>query len=189
MLKLDPQRTALVLIDLQQGILPFAGGPHSAGQVVANAARLAQRFRQINAPVILVRVGWSPDFADALKQPVDAALPGGALPENWWHFPEELHVQDTDLRVIKHQWGAFYGTELDLQLRRRGIDTIVLAGISTNIGVESTARNAWEMGYGLVLAEDACSAQNQQQHDNSMQNIFPRIGRVRKCDDILAALA
>ncbi|TCL02310.1 hydrolase [Sodalis ligni] len=188
MLELDPKGSALVLIDLQQGILPFAGGPHSAQQVVTKAGKLASRFREIGAPVFLVRVGWSPDFGEALKQPVDAAMGGNGLPENWWQFPEELKVQESDIRIIKRQWGAFYGTDLEMQLRRRAIDTIVLAGISTNIGVESTARNAWEMGFKLVVVEDVCSAHDKEQHDNSMQNIFPRIGRVRSSDEVLAAL-
>ncbi len=188
MLTLDRTRSALVLIDLQEGILPFAGGPYTGEQVVARAGRLADGFRQAGAPVILVRVGWSPDFADAPKQPVDQPTPGGALPDNWLAFPSQLGVQDGDIRIIKRQWGAFYGTDLDLQLRRRGINTIILGGISTNIGVESTARNAWELGYELVLVEDICSAHNKEQHDNSMQNIFPRIGRVRSSSDVLTAL-
>ncbi|TKI08247.1 hydrolase [Martelella alba] len=188
-LKLDPSHTALVLIDLQEGILPFAGGPHSALDVVTRAGRLAQRCREKGAPVFLVRVGWSPDFAEALKQPVDAVMGGGELPAEWWRFPTQLQAQDSDIRIIKRQWGAFYGTELEMQLRRRGIETVILAGISTNIGVESTARNAWEMGFGLVLVEDACSAHNKEQHDNSFQNIFPRIGRVRSSEEVLAALA
>lgn len=78
------------------------------------------------------------------------------LPENWWQHPAALGATDSDIEIIKRQWGAFYGTDLELQLRRRGIDTIVLCGISTNIGVESTARNAWELGFNLVIAEDAC---------------------------------
>ncbi|NDL62566.1 hydrolase [Acerihabitans arboris] len=187
MLKLDPSRSALVLIDLQKGIVPFAGGPYTGEQVVTRAAALAKHFRALGAPVFLVRVGWSPDFGDAPQQPVDAPSGAKNLPEDWWEFPAQLGAQDSDIRIIKRQWGAFYGTDLDLQLRRRGITTIVLAGISTNIGVESTARNAWEMGYELVLVEDVCSAHNQEQHDGSMKNIFPRIGRVRTSKDVLAA--
>lgn len=188
MLKLNPQTTALVLIDLQEGILPFAGGPHTAGDVVKKAAVLAEKFRALNAPVVLVRVGWSADFAEALKQPVDAAHSGGALPENWWTFPSELGAQPDDIQVTKRQWGAFYGTDLELQLRRRGIDTIVLGGISTNIGVESTARNAWELGFNLVIAEDICSAGSSEQHRSSVEWIFPRIARVRQSDEVTAAL-
>lgn len=189
-MKLDPNTTALVLIDLQKGILPFAGGPHTAQQVLDNATELAIRFRKLGAPVVMVRVGWSDSFDEALKQPVDipAAAPEGGLPASWWEFPEQLGVTDSDLLVIKRQWGAFYGTDLDLQLRRRGIKSIVLAGISTNIGVESTARNAWEHGYELVIAEDACSAHNNDHHQSSVQFIFPRISRVRSTAEVLAAL-
>ncbi|WP_282806659.1 hydrolase [Hafnia alvei] len=188
MLTLNAAETALVLIDLQEGILPFAGGPHSASDVVARSARLAERFRELNAPVILVRVGWNESFDEALKQPVDAPSPAHALPEDWWNFPKALNAQPEDIEVIKHQWGAFYGTDLDLQLRRRGIRNIVLAGISTNIGVESTARSAWEHGYALVIAEDACSAFDDIQHQHSFKYIFPRISRVSDSEKIIAAM-
>lgn len=187
-LALNPASTALVVIDLQEGILPFAGGPHSAQDVVARSAKLADKFRANGSPVVLVRVGWSEDFAEALKQPIDAQLPAQALPDNWWTYPATLGKQESDLEVTKRQWGAFYGTDLELQLRRRGIDTIVLCGISTNIGVESTARNAWELGFALVIAENACSAASREQHEGSMTNIFPRIARVRSTEEIIAAL-
>lgn len=188
MTELNASRTALVVIDLQDGILPFAGGPHSADDVVARAARPADKFRANGSPVVMVRVGWSADYGEALKQPVDAAPPGNSLPANWWDYPTALGKKESDLEVTKRQWGAFYGTDLELQLRRRGIDTIVLCGISTNIGVESTARNAWEMGFSLVLAEDACSASSAEQHNHSLKFIFPRISRVRSTDEIIAAL-
>ncbi|MEG3136019.1 hydrolase [Rouxiella sp. T17] len=187
-LQIDPATTALVLIDLQKGILPFAGGPHTAQQVLDKATELKTRFSALNAPVFMVRVGWSATFDDALKQPTDISMGGASLPEDWWEFPEQLNVTDKDLLVIKRQWGAFYGTDLELQLRRRGIKTIVLAGISTNIGVESTARNAWELGFELVVAEDACSAHNAEHHGSSINFIFPRIGRVRSTEEVLAAL-
>ena len=188
MLTLNPATTALVIIDLQEGILPFAGGPHSAEEVVARSARLEEHFRAHGAPVVMVRVGWSANFAEALKQPVDAPNPAQALPQEWWHYPVALGKRDSDIEIIKRQWGAFYGTDLELQLRRRGIDTIVLCGISTNIGVESTARNAWELGFSLILAEDACSAASAEQHANSFRHIFPRIARVRSVEEIIAAL-
>lgn len=187
MLEINTASTALVLIDLQEGILPFAGGPHTADDVVSRAAVLADKFRAVNAPVVLVRVGWAKDFGDAPKQPVDASH-GGALPENWWVYPTALGKQASDIEVTKHQWGAFYGTDLELQLRRRGIDTIVLGGISTNIGVESTARNAWELGFNLIVAEDMCSAGSTEEHNGSFKHIFPRLGRVRQSAEIIAAL-
>jgi nicotinamidase-related amidase len=184
----DPRHTALVLIDLQKGILPFAGGPHSAASVLDKASSLARRFRERQAPVVLVRVGWSADGGDAPRQPVDRPMPAMTLPPEWWDFPEELGVTDSDIRIVKRQWGAFYGTELELQLRRRGIERIVLGGISTNIGVESTARNAWELGFSLVFAEDAMSAANAEQHAFAVENIFPRLGHVRSTAQILDAL-
>jgi len=167
---LDPKTTALVLIDLQEGILGFGKAPRPAAAVVATAATLAKRFREVNAPVVLVRVGWSADFGDALKQPIDQpiALPPGGLPSNWWDFPAELAVEERDIKITKRQWSAFYGTELDLQLRRRGVETIVLGGISTNIGVESTARAAHEHGYSLVLVEDAMSCGAPEHHHASL---------------------
>ncbi|MCS5931178.1 hydrolase [Klebsiella pneumoniae subsp. pneumoniae] len=179
-----------MVIDLREGILPFAGGPHRADEVVARAARLADKCRQQGSPVIMVRVGWSADFAEALKQPVDAQAGAHTLPENWWTYPATLGKRRERYRSDQTPvGGAFYGTDLELQLRRRGIDTIILCGISTNIGVKSTARNAWELGFNLVIAEDACSAAaSAEQHQGSMTHIFPRIGRVRSTEEILTAL-
>ncbi|WP_206950678.1 hydrolase [Trinickia acidisoli] len=187
---IDPHTTALVLIDLQEGILPYAKGPRTSAAVLEASVRLAKRFRETGAPVVLVRVGPSPDFGDALRQSVDqpSPVPAGGLPANWWTFPAELEASERDILITKRQWNAFYGTELDLQLRRRGIRTIVLAGISTNIGVESTARAAFERNYSLVLVEDAMSCAATEQHEASVRYIFPRLGHVRKTDDVLAAM-
>jgi nicotinamidase-related amidase len=98
----------------------------------------------------------------------------------------EPHSQD--VLILKRHWGAFYGTDLDLQLRRRRIETIVLGGIATNFGVESTARNGYEHGYHVVFAEDAMGAFTKASHDFAIQNIFPRLGRVRTTEEILQAL-
>jgi nicotinamidase-related amidase len=186
---LDTATTALVLIDLQQGILPYAKTPRDASAVLGNAALLADAFRAAKAPVVLVKVGFSADGGDLLKASVDAPNPPGPPPANWLEQPAELPSRPGDLHILKRQWGAFHGTELDLQLRRRGIGTIVLAGIATSIGVESTARNAWELGYEIVFAEDATSGPDAASHEHSFGKIFPRIGRVRRTADVLAALA
>ncbi len=187
-LELDAAATALVLIDLQQGILPYAKAPYDAAAVLAHAAPLAAAFRAAKAPVVLVKVGFSADGGDTLKAIVDAPNPPGAPPANWMADTAELPPQPGDIHIVKRQWGAFHGTELDLQLRRRGIRTIVLAGIATAIGVESTARFAWELGYDIVFAEDATSGPDAAMHANSFEKVFPRLGRVRKTADVLAAL-
>ncbi len=188
---LDPRTTALVLIDLQRGILPFAGGPHSADQVLAAAGALAKRFRALGAPVALVRIGFSEGYPDLLRQPTDhpPPVPASGLPAGWWDLPDELMASPQDIAITKRHWSAFHGTELDLQLRRRGIATIVLGGIATCFGVESTARTGWELNYAQILAEDAMSAPTAEHHRFSVEKILPRLGRVRPTAEILAALA
>jgi nicotinamidase-related amidase len=187
-LELDPASTALVLIDLQQGILPYAQAPYDGAAVIASAVPLAAAFHARQAPVVRVKVGFSADGGDRLKAIVDAPNPPGAPPSNWLDDPSELPTQPGDIAIVKRQWGAFHGTELDLQLRRRGIRTIVLAGIATAVGVESTARVAWELGYDIVFAEDATSGPDAAMHANSFGKVFPRLGRVRTSAQVLAAL-
>ena len=134
--------------------------PRSGADVVTASQALAERFRAAGAPVVLVRVAWAADYADAPGGAVDqmGPRPPGGLPAAWSALMEGL-AQPQDILVTKRQWGAFTGTDLDLQLRRRGIKTIVIGGIATNFGVESTVRHAWELGYNVVV-------------------IFPRIARV-----------
>ena len=185
---LDPSTTALVLVDLQQGIVGLPVAPHPAGHVVANSARLAEAFRAAAAPVITVRVAPSPDGGDTLATLVDEARPARRPAPGWADIVPEIR-QDSDIVVTKKQWGAFYGTDLDLQLRRRGIDTVVLGGIATNMGVESTARAAHEHGYHVVLVEDAMSGLSAEDHAFAVTRIFPRLGRVTDTQEALGALA
>jgi nicotinamidase-related amidase len=186
--ELDP-RTALVVIDMQKGIvrLPVV---HSVEGVVANTARLVKAFREANLPVVLVRVGFAADFADAVKTRTDATKnqPPMQFPPDWLEYIDELDVQPSDIKVLKRNWGAFYGTDLDLQLRRRGVTGIVLCGIATSIGVESTARSAWEHNYQIAFASDAMTDMSAENHDRSIGGIFPRLGEVGTTDDVLAAL-
>jgi nicotinamidase-related amidase len=109
-------------------------------------------------------------------------------PPGWMDLIPELDCRPDDIIIFKRQWGAFYGTDLDLQLRRRGLTTIALCGVATEIGVESTARAAYERGYELVFASDAMTGTNPESHANSIERIFPRIGRVRTTEQIIAAL-
>jgi nicotinamidase-related amidase len=184
---LDPRATAIVVIDLQKGIVALPGNPHTTVSVVANSVRLLDAARAAGAQPVLVHVNFSADRSDALKQPIDEPMrTGGTMPPDWSELVPELNRQPSDIVILKRQWGAFYGTDLDLQLRRRGLKTIVLCGIATEVGVESTARDAYERGYELVLAEDAMTGRSS--HANSVAHIFPRLGRVRSTDEIVAAL-
>lgn len=180
------KETALILVDLQKGIAGRDGlQPHGGGQVVARSKALAEKFRAAGALVVQVNVGWSADFADLPSQEVDEPMgfKPGALPAEWLEFVDGLK-QPGDLVVTKRQWGAFHGTELDLQLRRRGIRRVVAGGIATNIGVESTVRSAWEHGYHVVTVEDICATMDAEMHEFAFKRIFPRISRVLKAADV-----
>lgn len=162
--------------------------PHSTAEVTARAGALAKAFRARAMPVILVTVGWSDDMADALHQRYAAPIDPPEDGEGFVTLARELAVAPTDIHVRKRQWGAFHGTDLDLQLRRRGIEQIVLAGIATNMGVESTARAAWEHGYSIFFAEDATSSLSADMHHFAFDTIFPRLGLVTDCESIMAVL-
>ena len=185
---LDPKTTALVLIDLQQGIVAMPAAPHTSSDVVANAVRLAEQFRSLRAPVVLVHVVAGPGSDDRLHLEVDEAMGRRQVPPDFATIVLELATSASDIVIGKRQWGAFYGTDLDLQLRRRDIRTIVLGGISTNYGVESTARDAYERNYNLVFVEDAMSARSAEDHAFALARIFPRIGRIASANQVLAAL-
>ena len=187
-LDITPRSTALVLIDLQKGIVARQTAPHSSADVVKEAARLADAFRSGAAKIVLVHVVFSRDDRDRLSPKVDSAPPGGPTPPDYGEIVKELGPKPNDIVVTKRQWGAFYGTDLDLQLRRRRIDTIVLGGISTNFGVESTGRSAWEHGYQVVFVEDAMAGMTEEAHNFAIKTIFPRIGLVRSTEQVLAAI-
>jgi len=133
-------------------------------------------------------VSFGPDGSDRVNRPTDSAFAMGQPPAGWDEIVPELGPMTTDIVVTKRQWGAFYGTDLDLHLRRRGIETIVLGGIATSIGVESTARDAFEHNYGLIIVEDAMADMSAEAHAFTVGTIYPRISRVRSTDEVLAAM-
>ena len=182
---LDHKTTALVLIDLQHSNIARQLAPHTSAKVVQNSVLLANALREKGGTVIFVRV----QVTELLDLSVDAPFPKGSStpPSNASDLVPEIGVQAHDLIVTKRQWGAFYGTELEQQLRRRGVRTIVLGGIATNFGVESTARAAFDRGYELVFAEDAMSSISAEAHAFVVNNIFPIMGRIRSTEQILIA--
>ncbi len=185
---IDKSKTALVVIDLQKGIAGRQVAPYNSATVIKNAAALADAFRANGMPVFLVRVTPSPDGKDALHPITDAAPWSQTPAPDWAELVPEMGPKPGDFVITKHQWGAFYGTELDLEFRRRGITTMVLCGISTNIGVESTARFAYEYGYHQIFAEDAMAAMSAEEHAFTVAKTFPRIGLVRKTEEIIGGL-
>jgi nicotinamidase-related amidase len=184
---IDPKLTSVVLIDLQGSNMARPLAPHSAEDVLKHSVSLADGWRARGATVVFVRVIVN----ELLDLTVDAPFPKPATPPlaAASELVEGTHRQPSDLIVTKRHWGAFYGTELEQQLLRRGIKTIILGGVATNFGVESTARAAFDRGYEIVFAENAMSSISAEAHDFAVKNLFPRIGRVRTVDQILAELS
>ena len=178
---LDPS-VALVLIDLQRGIVT---GPKAqpVEAIVANAARLAVAFRARNLPVVLVNV------AGGAPGRTERGLSGGARPEGFADLVPELDPQPSDIRITKKRWGAFSEPSLHPTLQALGVTQIVLGGIATSIGVESTARVAYELGYNVTLVTDAMTDFSAEAHENSLERVFPRLGERATTDEVVAALA
>jgi nicotinamidase-related amidase len=187
---LKVEKTALVVIDLQNGIAIRERklSPYTAAQVVQNAGRLVHTFTEKGAFVVLVRVS-TVDGKDMLKPKTDLNISTAQFQEGWDSLVPELAGFLNAHVITKLQWGAFYGTDLDLQLRRRGIDTIVLCGISTGVGVDTTAREAFQQGYNQIFVEDAMTAGTTEEHDYVCKYIFPRIGKIRTTAEVLEVLS
>jgi nicotinamidase-related amidase len=185
---LDP-KTALVVIDILKGIVAMQTA-HPMEPVVGNVVRLADAFRASGLPVVLVKVGWAADFGDALKTRNQAPPPATKRSADFFEYVDALRADPArDIFITKRQWGAFYGTDLDLQLRRRGITNVVFCGVATSIGVESSARDAWERGYNLAFASDAMTDMDMGAHGRALDVIFPRIGEIGTTDAVVAKLA
>jgi nicotinamidase-related amidase len=186
-LELNPKKTALVVIDLQAGIVGRQTAPYPSAKVIERSGRLAKKLREKGGTIVYVRV----DMANALNLPVDAPFRDPNAPPPPASASElvpEAGVQQSDILITKRHWGAFAGTELEQALKQRGIDTVVLTGISTNAGVESTARQGTGLGLAFVIVEDACSSTDAESHKFAFERIFPRLARVRTTDEVLAAL-
>ena len=173
--------TALVIIDLQKGIAAMV--PQAAGDVISRSARLARAFRERKLPVVLVNV------ADAAPGRTENPRPNFAsFPADFTELVPELDRQPSDHLVTKHTFGAFINTDLDSYLRKRGATQVVLAGIATSIGVESTARSLYDAGYNVTFAVDAMADRVVGNHRHSVEAVFPRLGETGSTDDVLSLL-
>jgi nicotinamidase-related amidase len=172
---------ALVVIDLQKGIvgLPTA---HPTAEIVDRSAQLARAFRARGLPVVLVNV------AGRAPGRTDAGPPKFSFPDDWTVLAPELEQHASDHLVTKQRVGAFIGTDLDAYLRQRGVTQIVLTGVATSIGVEATARSAYDLGYNVALIVDAMTDLNADMHRHSTEKVFPRLGESGTTDDVLQLL-
>jgi nicotinamidase-related amidase len=188
-LAIEPARTALVLLDLLRGIVASPCAPHRAADVVTRADSVATALRAAGGLVVPVRVLVGADGLPAAPPEADFVPPAPAsLPPDWMELAPEFGAEDGDLVIAKPRWSAFTGTELDRELRRRGITTIILGGIATNLGVDSTARSAFERGYEQIIVEDMTTAFDPRAHELNMTGVFPLFSRVRPHDEVIAAI-
>jgi nicotinamidase-related amidase len=150
-------------------------------------AKLVEAFRKAELPIVVVNV--NPSKAVWMKVRKDANPPQRApFSEDLLEIAPEIKTQPGDIFITKHTWGAFYETALDEELKKRNVTGIVLAGISTSIGVEGTARGASERGYNITFAKDAMTDMFADAHEHSLKHIFPRIGEVDEADKIIEKL-
>jgi nicotinamidase-related amidase len=170
--------SALIVIDLQKGIagLPAA---QPVGEIIDRSAQLARAFRKRGLPVVLVNV------TGAAPGRTDAGSPKFSFPPDWTELVPELEQRPGDHLVTKQRWGAFLGTDLDAILRRRQVTQVVLTGVATSIGVESTARSAHDLGYNVTLVLDAMTDRDADAHRNTVEKIFPRLGETATTADVL----
>lgn len=179
---IDPD-TALIVIDLQQGHAE-AQLAHPIEGVVERSVTLAKAFRSRSLPVVLVAVAGSPTG----RTDVAPKGPSHSFPEGYADLLPELDVQGTDILVVKHARSAFSGTGLAERLRGLGVTQVVITGVTTGSGVESTARDAHEQGFNVTLPLDAMSDTDLARHEHSVTKIFPRIAETGSTQDVLDAL-
>ena len=202
--RLDAARTCLLLFDFLEGhVNRDAAARARFAPVVANARRLLESARAAGAMVAFAHADHRADRGTSARtlrdtdnrlNPLDPAdarsheplLTGGTGETK---IVAELAPRSDEYLVPKHRWSAFHGTYLDLALRTRRADTIVLAGGSTDVGVAATAFAARDLDYHLVIASDACTSPEQDNHEQLMKRVFPRMSRVRTTAQVVAMLA
>lgn len=178
-------KTALVLIDFQY-MNTRRELVHPALEIITRAAALASSFRRAGKLVVVVNV--NPAGAPWTKARKEVQAPGPVLTADSFEIDERLLADPMDLYITKKTWNAFYETFLYEELHEMGITGIVLAGISTRIGVEGTARAASELGYNITFAIDAMTDINLESHQNCLTQLFPRMGELGTTEEIIAML-
>jgi nicotinamidase-related amidase len=178
---LDPN-IALLVVDLQKGIVGSPTAP-PMGNVVARAKALIDAFRARRLPIVLINVaGGAPGRTEQPRRQVDA------LAEGFTDFIPDLDPQPEDIVVTKRTWGAFASTDLEQRLRAIGVTQVVVLGVATGTGVESTARQAYEAGFNVTLAVDAMTDPRSEAHVYSIGKVFPRLGETGTTQEIIDML-
>ena len=201
----DPRKTAMLFFDILNGYVPEAepGKPRALKPWIQNAVRLCKAARAARLPVFFAKGNHRPDNATTALLLTDTnnsltPWPNGEVTKTKMHVIAgdkssdvlaELEPQEDDYYIVKYRWSAFHQTYLDLALRTRGIDTVIISGGSTDVGVTSTLYSGRDLDYNMIVASDACgTSHDQRAHDILMELVFPRMSRVRTTDQVIAML-
>lgn len=191
------KQTALVLIDLQKGIAKM-NNAQAVKKVLLKASMLVDVFRAANLPVVVVHVNplgapWTKTRVEVSNLPqnrVMKTIAKMAMPIlGFTDILSGIEIKPEDILIEKKSWNAFFQTSLDKELKKRKVTQLVLVGFSTSIGVEGTGRAASELGYNLIFATDAMTDKVLEAHENSIRNIFPRIGELGTVMEITRILS
>jgi nicotinamidase-related amidase len=174
--------TALIVIDLQKGTVN-GDFIHPTVEIIDRTRALIDVFRAKNLPIVLVNVaGRAPGRTE---QGPRSSI---SFSDGWTDLLPQLEQQPTDIVVTKRSWGAFATTDLERQLKARGVTQVVVTGVATSVGVEATARQAYEQGFHVTLALDAMTDTRQEAHEYSIRNVFPRVGETGSTQEIISLL-
>jgi ureidoacrylate peracid hydrolase len=201
----DPKKTAMLFFDILNGYVAAAepGKPRVLKPWIQNAVRLSKAGRAAGLPVFFAKGNHRPDNATTALLLTDTnnsltPWPNGEVIKTKMHVIAgdkssdvlaDLEPQADDYYIVKYRWSAFHQTYLDLALRTRGIDTVIVSGGSTDVGVTSTLYSGRDLDYNMIVASDACgTSHDQHAHDTLMELVFPRMSRVRTTDQVIEML-
>ena len=199
------KKTAMLFFDILNGYVPepAPGKPRVLKPWIQNAVRLGKAARAAGLPVFFAKGNHRPDNATTALLLTDTnnsltPWPNGEVTKTKMHVIAgdkssdvlaDLEPQADDYYIVKYRWSAFHQTYLDLALRTRGIDTVIISGGSTDVGVTSTLYSGRDLDYNMVVASDACgTSHDPRAHDMLMELVFPRMSRVRTTDEIIAMI-
>ena len=199
------KKTAMLFFDILNGYVPepAPGKPRVLKPWIQNAVRLGKAARAAGLPVFFAKGNHRPDNATTALLLTDTnnsltPWPNGEVTKTKMHVIAgdrssdvlaDLEPQSDDYYIVKYRWSAFHQTYLDLALRTRGIDTVIISGGSTDVGVTSTLYSGRDLDYNMVVASDACgTSHDPRAHDMLMELVFPRMSRVRTTDEIIAMI-
>lgn len=187
MKKINLSKTAYVVIDIQKGIMDSRPmSPYTNEEILSASNELASFFKNTESLIVLVNVdGTTFPYLHPSRIKRSEETP---FPKMYTEFSMDIAKDEPAKNVIqitKHNPGAFFGTDLDLQLRRRGIDTIILSGVSTSNGVYATALDAFQFGYKLYVVEDATGDRETEMHNLFFEKLYPKLGTIIKSSDLL----